>query len=890
MEIEKMNLQKNKSFASIALILLLTVSAIMIALPVANAHTPPLTLSTYAYLTVSPNPAGVGQTVFVDFWLDKVPPGAEGNYGAHWHNMMVTVTKPDGTNQNLGPFDSDAVGGAHTAFTPSAVGSYTFVFNFPGQVIKLENPPPYPVSPIVPLGYDFVNDTYSASSSKPVTLVVQQQQIATSFPATPLPTDYWQRPISSMNRDWYSISGNWLGLGPTAFGATGTYNQNGNFNPYTTAPNSAHVVWTKPEAFGGQIGGEFGPDETSLYATGTAYETKFGAVILNGILYYTAYPGASNNPGPLTAVDLRTGKTLWTVNADDGLKVGMIYNFKTGNQYGGHAYLFTETSPFPGFIVKPVPTKWQMFDAMTGQWILNIANASSGTLVEGPNGEILSYLVANGMLSLWNSSKCIAAGGALNNIYAAYSSTEVWRPPQGATIDWNAGIQWSVPVATSISGAPIAPPLGIAPDPSGSTFAGKISDGVVLMTAAYGFLNGGPPGGAQTGWRIDAGYSASTGQLLWGPINRTLTPYTNVDIGATGEGIYTEYTQQTMKWSAYNITTGQKLWGPVGAAGSSWDYYDFADSAIAYGNLYTWGFGGTVNSYNLQTGTFEWSWTAPNAGIDSPFGVWPLGTFPNHYILADGKLYVSAGHDYTPPVFKGAKLYCLNATSGGLIWSSLNFNIEGGPAIADGYMLWYNGYDNQIYAYGKGQSATTVSAPDTAILLGTPVLIKGTETDQSPGQTSIGIPAAGTPAISDASMSQWMEYLYQQQLKPTNATGVPVTLTAIDPNGNTQNIGTATSNALGNYAIAWTPPVPGLYTVTATFAGSNSYFSSQAGTAFEVSKAAAASVPTTSPSASPATSPGTTVTSNVVYLVAAAVAIIIVIIALAALLLRRRTK
>ena len=48
-----------------------------------------------------------------------------------------------------------------------------------------------------------------------------------------------------------------------------------------------------------------------------------------------------------------------------------------------------------------------------------------------------------------------------------------------------------------------------------------------------------------------------------------------------------------------------------------------------------------------------------------------------------------------------------------------------------------------------------------------------------------------------------------QQAKPTNAKGVEVTLSAIDPNGNLVPIGTTTSDMNGNYAISFTPEVPG---------------------------------------------------------------------------------
>jgi outer membrane protein assembly factor BamB len=699
----KLKIQGKKTLSAIALILMLTFAAFMAAIPTANAHTPAWTLSTYAFINVAPNPVGVGQTAYVNFWIDKVPPTAEGNYGVHWHNMVVTVTKPDGTTQTLGPYNSDAVGGAWSTFTPTQVGTYKFVFNFPGQTVAVENPYPYPVG-IIPLGADYINDTYTASTSAVASLTVQQKQVTTAYPPNPLPTDYWQRPINSMNRNWYSIGGNWLGLGVTSFGLCGMYDNIANFNPYTTAPNSAHVVWTKPLAFGGQIGGEFGDSETGLYATGTAYEAKFGAVMMYGILYYTEYPGAMNNPHGLIAVDLRTGQTLWEKNITTPLRAGMVYNFVTGDQYGAHAYLWCAPGRM-GFI-SPTNTAWEMYDAMTGDWILNVANvtAGGGTLVRGPNGELLSYVLAGGRLTLWNSSKCIAAGSQKNLIYQIYSSAEIWRPAQGATIDWSPGNEWSIPVATNISGVPISPPLAIS----------KIVDDVILVSAVPSItVGGGPPGGSQTGWRIDAGYSAKTGQLLWGPINRTLTPWTNVPFGPAGEGVYTEYVCQTQTWNGYSLTTGEKLWGPTKPYNSSWGYYDYAGKGvIGYGNLYAWSLSGEVYCYDLKTGAEKWGWYAGNPGVDSPYGTWPLGTWQTHHILADGKLYVRAGHDYTPPVFKGAKIYCIDAYTGNLVWSSLSFDTVSSPAVADGYMVWYNAYDDQLYCYGKGQTATTVSGPD----------------------------------------------------------------------------------------------------------------------------------------------------------------------------------
>jgi hypothetical protein len=60
----------------ITMLLMLSLSTPTMILPIANAHTPALTIPTWAYLSVMPNPVGVGQTVYIGFWLDKVPPTA----------------------------------------------------------------------------------------------------------------------------------------------------------------------------------------------------------------------------------------------------------------------------------------------------------------------------------------------------------------------------------------------------------------------------------------------------------------------------------------------------------------------------------------------------------------------------------------------------------------------------------------------------------------------------------------------------------------------------------------------------------------------------------------------------------------------------------------------
>jgi hypothetical protein len=128
-----------------------------------------------------------------------------------------------------------------------------------------------------------------------------------------------------------------------------------------------------------------------------------------------------------------------------------------------------------------------------------------------------------------------------------------------------------------------------------------------------------------------------------------------------------------------------------------------------------------------------------------------------------------------------------------------------------------------------------------------------------------------------------MGYVYQQQAKPTNFTGVPVSIDAVDPNNNTIHIGTVTTNANGLFGYVWqTPNVPGQYTITATFAGTNGYWSSNAQSIMDV-------LNTPSATTAPVTAPTTAVET---YFVPSVIAIIVVIIIcfaiLAILFLRKR--
>jgi outer membrane protein assembly factor BamB len=176
---------------------------------------------------------------------------------------------------------------------------------------------------------------------------------------------------------------------------------------------------------------------------------------------------------------------------------------------------------------------------------------------------------------------------------------------------------------------------------------------------------------------------------------------------------------------------------------------------------------------------------------------------------------------------------CIDATTGEGLWNITGPMTPG--AMADGY-LTAGSDDGYMYVFGKGKSATTVEAPLTAITLGESVVIKGTVLDQSPAQP-------GTPCVSADSMSTQMEYLHMQL--PIDGIwhnitlfGVPVSLDALDSNGNWQHIADVTTDAYsGTFGYTWEPEISGQYKVTATFLGDDSYGSSSATTYVGVTEA-----------------------------------------------------
>jgi hypothetical protein len=822
-------MKNGKSLIVLILMIVLTMPMIM-QIPHTVSAASTLNVKDYLYVNAAPNPVGVGQTVYINLFFTKPIPDATGFGTSIYTGLTINIVKPDGTNETLGPYTADMTGGVGgLSFSPAAIGNYTFQGIFPGQS----------------LGTDFSGTTYNMDPcvSPPVTIVVQQEPIS-YYSGSPLPTNYWSTPIYANNFNWaQTIGGNWYGLGRPAFDNTGGYDGTGNnFQQYSTAPTTAHILWTKATTTGGQPGGETIANQENAYSTASPLYHLFEPVILNGVLYENLWAAQTDNAG-IIAINLRTGQTLWVQNTSDVLIYGQVVNFHNNEEFGAQAFLWTShLAGYDGMgMFGPAALyDYNILDPVTGNQMATVTDipsaiaglfaTSTSALIDSNEsncaGAILIYYVDSNNLKMWNSSQCLSSVGGFGSPTGSYKPT--------GSYNFTAGIMWTVPLPTA------NPAFGIAAQSNQAILLSSHPPTISTFANQFGADNA-----------TDIAYNPVTGAKLWGPTTQATTNFDDVGIVATGDGVYVRHDKDLNELFGYSLTTGQKLWGPTQCVGNAFSHL-FSSAAIAYGRVYIWDFGGYANAVNLKTGHLDWTYTRGSAGYNTPYGIYPLWVYGSQTI-ADGMLFLSEGRLYNPPLFPGGEKLALNCTDGSLVWEISGAFQRSPSPVADGEMLGFNGYDGQIYAFGTGASKTTVTAPDVGVTTATPVTIRGAVTDISAGASQEVVAANypnGLPCVSDASMTPFMEAVYEQQPMPTNVTGVPVTIAVTDSNGNHYDIGTTTTTPSGFYSLTWTPTIPGNFAVTATFAGTQSYYGSSAQTAFYASSPAATPAPTATPAAS----------------------------------------
>lgn len=767
-------------------------------------HNPQWQITSYAYIVAEPNTIGVGQKVSIFMWVDLPLPGATLTNDVRRHDYTLTITKPNNTTETK-HWDviSDSTGVQFTTYIPDQIGTYTLKFDYPPQKYTWSG--------------TYANDTFLGDSAT-TTITVQETLLPNPIGSYPLPTEYWTRPIEGQNTYWYTISSNDLGNAYIGNEPYGRYYKDG------TAPNSAHIMWTKPIRMGGVVGGTNVGPNGEMFFTGSNYDViTENPIIMYGMLYYQLPIGGSPSGGGYICVDLRTGATLWVKGIPEQT-FGQILSYSDGNGHGAMG----------GFLWYSQGTNMNATDALTGTKLFNLTNVPSGTMLYGPNGEILKYQLdsTKKWLALWNTTVAL---GRMTQTSGEINASN--------SFSWNKTI----------------PNL-----PAGSwSIENVFYDDLILCSQGNFGTRGNWEGANMTAISINP---LSLGNILWtkhypapeGNATRqlgTVDPISRVIVFRDKE---------TLNLWGYSLDNGNKLWGPVTISDSGWDYFHASQYTYSsYGNLYISGMTGVIQCFDIKTGDLKWSYgnggpgNSTNGGLQTPFGNYPT----NIGAIADGKLYTFVfEHTADSPIQKEYTVRCINATTGEELWMIDSFVTAGGGgqrgnllpslAIADGYLAYLNGYDMQFYCIGRGPSATTIEAPKSAVKLGDSLVISGSVTDISAGTTQNEQAARfpnGVPAVSDASQSAWMEYVYMQKPRPIDTEGVQVTISVVDANGNYREIGTATSNMDGFYSLSWKPDIEGKYTVYASFGGSNSYYPSHAVTAFIVDPSPATPTPTQIP-------------------------------------------
>jgi hypothetical protein len=824
-----------KAVCSISLILLLSLSIMLVFTQTASAQVGiPQPEKSVGYASVAPTLIGVGQSATVNLWIYPLPSNwVYQPYFKGFVGITVTFVKPDGTQDTFKPVDgtgqyvageTQALGALYFTYTPSMAGNWSISFTMPAQNLT-----------------DATGTVqYQGCTSNTAYFTVQTAHVNAGLldgsPWSPLPNAnvYWTHPISANNREWSAITGDWLGSGTQGSNVVDPSSRL--WNPYSTSPNTAHIVWSQPLTEGGLIGGDYG---SLSYTVAINNPT---CVILDGRVYINI----PNSGGMFECLDETTGKVLYTATGSISNGIHLPGNAAAQANLDPSVLLTNSYGAIPTpYLFGASGTTWNYYDPLTGALLksivnatLNVANATnpaynayqtsqyynSYRLIDGTN---LAYGVIRGTMFAWDLSKVV------NN-------------------NWPTGITWKVNLPLPIANRSLM-------------LIGTSTDGSTLIVR----------GNPDQFW----GYSAKDGSLLWGPVTLTYAGLVNEQITLYGVDDFIVYDPVAATFHCYSDTTGKELWTSPSFSSAPWatTWTIYGAETNDYNNLYLMFPDGTMAALSLTTGQQVWRSTAISS-TEYPNNAVP---FVCGMVMIGGNIYGYAGYStlyQLDPMPRFGMMVCVNATTG-----NITYTLNGGLypiAGANGYVLAVGMYDETLYCVGKGQTTTTVSAPQTAITSGTTVMISGSVLDQSAAQPN-------TAAISDANMSEWMDYTHMQNStlvnNPPQCDGIPVTLTAVDSNGNAITIGTATSDYKGNYGLQWTPTTSGLYHIYATFTGSNSYYTSSATTYATVSI-----TPSSTPAPTLSVQSSVSNSDMIMYFAITATAIIIAIAVVGALLLRKR--
>jgi hypothetical protein len=216
---------------------------------------------------------------------------------------------------------------------------------------------------------------------------------------------------------------------------------------------------------------------------------------------------------------------------------------------------------------------------------------------------------------------------------------------------------------------------------------------------------------------------------------------------------------------AYDLRTGSETW-KTRSLDYPWDEPAWGSYSVTsgYGQLY-WVAQTGIYAIDWKDGNINWKFEKESPPFETPYintkgqSVYP---FNAPCLCADGKLYAySSQHTPEAPFYRGQPTVCIDVFTGDEVWSISGLNGDNNMrraqldmAVADGY-LTVGTRDGYMYTFGRGESATTVSASQVPLTAGQKALITGTVLDLSPAQPD-------TPCVSKDSMDAMMAHIHVQ--------------------------------------------------------------------------------------------------------------------------------
>ena len=867
--------------STIALILLLTLSATLVALPTIGAQ------DTYIRVT-SPSKAVVNEEVGLRFEVR----GPDGRISYAWQDIMLGIKIPGSTDFIWeGPYSTDAGGREYFYYTPTQIGTYEFM---------------YTVSAQGPLTIDLSSDIYEvdvvteilvptfpyigavpnpAGVNQPVLLHVGiTEQLARvdygweDLSVTVTKPDGSTETITDIRTD--STGGTGVVFTPTM---AGTYKLQTNFpaqtNEGSTSPGTRIAstsetldlvvqteqiqyhpgyslpkeYWTRPidaqlrEWY--TIGGEWASNPANSLAPYNDEAPEAPHILWTKTINSGGLTGGSTGQHAYSCGDAYEGQfgtriilgglLYYTVGGPRRTEpvVTHCVDLHTGEELWAKVFMDNRTisrglnfywDAFNmhgvfSYLFVTIGNDWYGFDAFTGDWRFTMENVPSGTTILGPNNEIMKLQVNTGAntMSLWSMDGWIRA--LSGSTAGSWGNTVAQR-----TIDMDEEEDcwlWTVPIPDGLSGS--------------ITIAGY-GDKAVSMTVS------------QTEVRLWALSlePGKEGTLLYDETWTAPAEWKDGDLEVRQaaesliDGVATLRVKELRQNYCFSLENGKYLWGPSeqqmyldhfrgGFSGES--------DKIGYGKVFSGTMSGILYCHDAQTGNLDWTYVMDDTYQEILWSNnWPI----EFGFLTDGKVYIwHTEHSVIDPKPRGAPFVCINVEDGSEVFRVDGLSratVWGGdPIIGDSIIVTQNTYDQRLVTFGKGPSKTTVTTPDDSVPTGT-VLIKGTVMDVSPGTEQAEIKLRfpdGVPAMSDQSMGEWMKHVYNQFERPSDVTGVTVDLEAVEPSGKYRNLGTTTSDSYGNYGLEFEADVEGLWMIIATFRGSKSYYGSTQTTFLSVSEA-----------------------------------------------------